>query len=247
MAKKALIVRGGWEGHDPIEVSEFYKAILVKEGYDVEISDTLETLENEKKILDLDLILPHWTMGTITKEQYGPVLKAVINGVGIAGIHGGMCDAFHDGIDWQFMTGGQWVAHPGGQKVKYTVNIKQGSHEIVKGLTDFNMESEQYYMHVDPAVNVLATTRFPAGKGPFIPDLNSDLEPNSGFGVWNFEPETAFTGPHVLNGTVDMPVAWTKYFGKGRVFYTSLGHIISDLQEPQLAEMIKRGMLWASK
>ena len=247
MAKKALIVRGGWEGHHPVQVSEFYRDILKKEGYEVEISETLEVLEDVQMVKGLDLFLPHWTMGTITKEQYGPVIDAVMKGMGIAGLHGGMCDAFHDGIDWQFMTGGQWVAHPGGQKVRYTVNIRHGSHDIVKGLGDFEMESEQYYMHVDPAVNVLATTRFPVGAGPFVPDLNSEIEPESGFGVWNFAPETAASGPHVLNGPVDMPVAWTKYFGMGRVFYTSLGHISPDLKEPTLAEMIRRGILWASK
>jgi uncharacterized protein len=247
MAKKALIVRGGWVGHDPVEVSEFYRDILKAEGYEVEISDTLESFEDRKKLLTLDLILPHWTMGTITREQYAPVLDAVMHGVGIAGIHGGMCDAFHDCVDWQFMTGGQWVAHPGGQHVKYTVNIKQGSHAIVEGLTDFQMETEQYYMHVDPAVQVLATTRFPTGAGPFVPELKPELEPNSGFGQWNFEPQAAYKGPHVLNPPVDMPVAWIKYYGIGRVFYTSLPHIIGDLKEPQLAEMVKRGILWASK
>lgn len=247
MAKKALIVRGGWEGHDPVEVSEFYRDILKAEGYQVEISETLKSFEDREKLMALDLILPHWTMGTITREQYAPVLDAVMHGVGIAGIHGGMCDAFHDCIDWQFMTGGQWVAHPGGQHVKYRVHIKQGSHPIVDGLKDFDMETEQYYMHVDPAVQVLATTRFPTGPGPFLPDLDPELEPNSGFGQYNFKPETAFTGPHVLNGVVDMPAAWIKYYGIGRVFYTSLPHIHEDLREPQLAEMIKRGILWASK
>ncbi len=247
MAKKALIVRGGWVGHNPVEFSEFYRDFLVKEGYEVEVSDTLEILEDEKMMMGLDLFLPHWTNDTITQKQYGPVVKAVINGCGIAGVHGGMCDSFHDCMDWQFMTGGQWVSHPGGQKVKYTVNIKRGSHDIVKDLPDFDMESEQYYMHIDPAANVLATTRVPVGVGPFVPDMNSDIEPVSGYGVWNFEPETAASGPHVLNGPVDMPVAWTKYFGLGRVFFTSCPHIFSDMKEPTLTEMIKRGILWASK
>lgn len=247
MAKKALIVRGGWEGHDPVEISEFYRDLLKKEGYEVEISDTLESYEDRKRLMALDLIVPHWTNGTITLEQYSSVVNAVMNGVGIAGIHAGMCDAFPECRDWQFMIGGQWVAHPGGQQVEYTVNIKHGSHEIVKGLTDFSMKSEQYYLHVDPAVHVLATTQFPVGRGPHIPDLNSDVDPVSGFGQFNFKPETASTGPHALNGLVDMPVAWVKYYGIGRVFYTSLGHIAADLKEPQLAEMIRRGLLWASK
>jgi type 1 glutamine amidotransferase len=247
MSKKALIVHGGWEGHDPVEFSEFFRDFLKDQGYEVEVSDTLKSFEDEKKLMGLDLIIPHWTNGTITLEQYAPVVKAVMNGVGLAGIHGGMCDAFHDCMDWQFMTGSQWVAHAGGQRLPYTVNIKHGSHEIVEGLEDFKMESEQYYIHIDPAAKVLATTRMPVGKGPFMPNFVSDIDPESGYGVWNFDLEGASEGPHVLNGSFDMPVAYIKYYGKGRVFYTSLGHIIEDLKEPQLVKLMQRGLLWASK
>ena len=31
-------------------------------------------------------------------------------------------------------------------------------------------------------------------------------------------------GPHAPNGPVEMPVLWTKLYGKGRVFYDALGH-----------------------
>jgi type 1 glutamine amidotransferase len=159
-----------------------------------------------------------WTMGTIRREQLLPVLEAVASGVGLAGCHGGMCDAFRNETEWQFMTGGQWVAHPGNDGTPYTVNIrKNGSSPIVDGLGDFIMKSEQYYVHVDPAVNVLATTRFPTAKGY-----------------------------HTTNGEADVPVTWTKMWGYGRVFYTSLGHHndIFDVFEAQ--EMMVRGMLWAA-
>lgn len=247
MAKKALIVYGGWDGHDPLEFSEFYSNILKKEGFEVEISDSLKSYEDREHLKELDLIVPHWTNGTITFEQYTSVLDAVMHGTGIAGIHAGMCDAFHECMDWQFMAGGQWVAHPGGQHVEYTVNIKHGSHKIVEGLHDFKMNSEQYYMHVDPGVHVLATSKFPVGVGPHIPDLNPEFDSVSGFGQYDFIPKTASTGPHVLNGIVDMPAAWIKYYGIGRVFYTSLGHVIDDLKEPELVKLIKRGLFWATR
>ena len=166
MTKKALIVQGGWDGHEPVQVSELFRDILTEEGFAVRVEDTLDAFLDEEELLSLHLIVPVWTMGKITQAQLNPVLKAVAGGVGIAGCHGGMCDAFRECVDWQFMTGGNWVAHPGNDGTEYVVNIKRGSSPIVEGIEDFTVKSEQYYLHVDPAVEVLATTRFPPQMAP---------------------------------------------------------------------------------
>ena len=163
---KALIVWGGWEGHEPEPVANILAEALRGEGFEVEVSDTLAAFEDEAKLKSLDLIVPQWTMGEITKEQLEPVLAAVESGVGIAGLHGGMGDAFRQSTQWQFMVGGQWVAHPGGAEMKYKVEIVS-DHAIVKGIRDFEVTSEQYYMHVDPNNEVLAVTYFPRyGQAP---------------------------------------------------------------------------------
>ncbi len=122
--EKALIVQGGWDGHEPVLVSGIFKKMLEENGFTVEVSDTLDSFLDAEKLKALHLIVPVWTMGTITRQQVTPVVEAVASGVGIAGCHGGMCDAFRDSVEWQFMTGGQWVSHPGGDGVEYTVNIK---------------------------------------------------------------------------------------------------------------------------
>lgn len=216
--RNALIVWGGWLGHEPEQVSDIFAGLLRQEGFQVEIDTTLDAFLDEEKLKSLHLILPVWTMGTITPEQCTPVLHAVESGVGIAGCHGGMCDSFRDSVDWQFMTGSQWVAHPGGE-VDYQVDIvKTTSSPIVEGLEDFPVHSEQYYIHVDPCVNVLATTTFPT-----------------------------FEGPHSANGKVVVPVAYTKRWGTGRVFYSSLGHHADVFDIPQAKEMMRRGFLWAAK
>jgi type 1 glutamine amidotransferase len=219
MAKKALIVQGGWDGHEPKQVSEVFAGILRAEGFEVVISDTLDSFKDEAKLMDLNLIVSVWTMGQITTEQLQPVLKAVESGVGIAGCHGGMCDSFRNSTEWQFMTGSQWVAHPGNDGVEYEVSIKKSSSSpIICGISDFKVKSEQYYIHVDPAVNVLATTTFP------IVD-----------------------GPHSTNGKVEVPVVYTKTWGKGRVFYNSLGHHADIFDIPEAKELMRRGFLWAAK
>mgnify|MGYP000844850560 CR=1 FL=1 len=216
--KKALIVYGGWSGHEPVQISEIFARVLKGEGFEVELSDTLDAFLDREKLKNLHLIIPVWTMGTITDQQADSVIEAVASGVGIAGCHGGMCDAFRDNVQWQFMTGGQWVAHPGGDGVEYVVNIKRGSSPIVEGINDFKIKSEHYYLHVDPAVEVLATTRFPIVH-------------------WY----------HSSNGEVDMPVVWTKRWGHGRVFYNSLGHHADIFDNPNAIELMRRGFLWAAE
>ncbi|MCG7381816.1 ThuA domain-containing protein [Paenibacillus sp. ACRRY] len=214
---KALIVWGGWDGHEPEQVAAIFERILKEEQFEVEVSNTLEAYADADKLLGLDLIVPLWTMGQIEQELVNNVSAAVQSGVGLAGIHGGMCDAFRNNVDWQFMTGGQWVAHPGNDGVEYTVNIKRGSSPLLDHIEDFQVKSEQYYLHVDPAVEVLATTRFPVVEGP-----------------------------HSANGPVDMPVVWTKRWGAGRVYYNSLGHHADIVEMPQVIEMMRSGFKWTA-
>ena len=151
MAKKALIVWGGWDGHEPEGVSRLLGDSLKKRGVEVTISDTLDTFK-ELDLTQFDLIVPIWTMGTIEKEQLKPVLEAVRDhGVGIGGVHGGMCDSFRNETEWQLMTGGQWVAHPGNDGVEYTVEMNPDEPDpITEGVPTLQIKSEQYYMHIDP-------------------------------------------------------------------------------------------------
>jgi uncharacterized protein len=159
MNKSALIVYGGWLGHQPKEVSELLAGELRRDGFALEVSDSLDALLDGDKLKSLGLIVPIWTMGEIKQEQLKPLLEAVRSGVGLAGCHGGMCDAFRLETEYQFMTGGQWVAHPGNDGRLYTVNIVD-RNAITEGIDDFEVSSEKYYMHVDPAIRVSAITRF---------------------------------------------------------------------------------------
>ncbi len=217
MAKKALIVWGGWDGHQPEQVAKLFHQFLIEDGFDVEVSNTLDAFADADKLKALNLIVPVWTMGKITSEQLTPILEAVKSGVGIAGCHGGMCDAFREATEWQFMTGGQWVAHPGNDGVNYTVHITDHDNPITRNIADFEVSSEQYYMHVDPGVKVLATTQFPIADGP-----------------------------HVGNGPVEMPVVWIKVYGKGKVYYNALGHHADVLERQPVQTLMRRGFIWAA-
>lgn len=217
MNKSALIVWGGWDGHEPKQCADIFAPWLESKGFSVTVSNTLDSYLSAEQMAKWTVIVPVWTMGQMTKEQSQGLRAAILGGVGLAGWHGGMCDSFRMDTEYQFMTGGQWVVHPGGI-VDYTVNITDKNDPITKGLRDFKMKSEQYYMHVDPANEVLATTMF-SGKHGNVP--------------W-------------IRGVV-MPVTWKRPYGKGRVFYTSVGHVSADFKVPEALEMAKRGILWAAR
>lgn len=215
--KKALIFQGGWPGHHPEQMAMILAEWLEGEGFVTDITDTLDTLQ-QVDLLAYDLIVPNWSNGTITDEQLAPLLLAVQKGVGLAGMHGGMAGAFRKAVQYQFMVGGQWVAHPGNDGILHTVNIVDSQHPLTRGMTDFQVVSEQYYMHVDPVIDVLATTRFPT-----------------------------VDGPHSVNGEVDMPVVWTKRWGQGRVYYCSLGHDKEIARMPEVTALMRKGLLWAAR
>jgi type 1 glutamine amidotransferase len=206
---KALVVHGGWDGHEPVQVSEILGNTLEENGFEVVHSDTLDSYLDTDLMGSLALVVPLWTMGSISGEQWAGLSEAIRGGVGVAGQHGGMGDAFRQNTDYQFMVGGQWVAHPGGV-IDYRVHIVDHADPITADLDHFDMKSEQYYMHVDPSNHVLATTTFE------------------------------------FNGCT-MPVAWKRMWGKGRVFYSSLGHVASDFEVPEALTIQTRGMLWAAE
>jgi uncharacterized protein len=156
--KRALIVWGGWSGHEPEACAKIIAKMLEEEGLSVVSDNTTEAFA-DPKLKEFSLIVPIITMSTIEKEELNNLTSAVRSGVGLAGFHGQMGDTFRGEPDYQFMVGGQFVAHPG-KIIDYTVNVVKPDDAIMQGITGFPYRSEQYYMHVDPSNEVLATTRF---------------------------------------------------------------------------------------
>jgi type 1 glutamine amidotransferase len=212
--RKILFTYGGWTGHEPVQSMELFKPWLEKEGALVEAFENLDPYADEAYMKDIDLVIQTFTMAKISGAQEKGLINAVSAGCGLAGWHGGLCDSFRQNTNYQFMTGGQWVAHPGGV-IDYHVKLTDHEDPVTRGLSDFDMHSEQYYLHVDPNMKVLATTTFGSDHAPWIDGCT-------------------------------MPVAWKKMHGSGRVFYSSLGHVMKDFEVPEALEIMQRGILWAS-
>jgi uncharacterized protein len=212
--KHALICWGGWEGHTPERSAVIVRDMLEKHGFNVCLENGTAAFA-DPAIHDLDLIVPMITMSTIEKPEVENLCAAVRGGVGLAGMHGLMCDAFRNETEYQFMTGGQWVSHPG-NIIDYRVDVTKPDDPIMRGLSSFAYTSEQYYMHFDTQNEVLATT--------------------------------TFDGVHCdwIKG-VTMPVVWKKHYGKGRVFYSALGHTADEFAVPEMRTMMERGLLWAAR
>ncbi|MEV8564963.1 ThuA domain-containing protein [Streptomyces sp. NPDC051322] len=214
--RKALVVRGGWEGHQPVKTTELFLPFLRDRGFDIDVSETLEVYTDAERLAATDLVVQCWTMGEITGEQSEGLAAAVRDGTGLAGWHGGIVDAFRGDVGYHQLTGGQFLMHPPGF-VDHAVNPvpERSDHPVIAGLGDFRVDTEQYWMSTDPLVDVLATTVFPAGG----------------------ERDRAVT----------MPAVWTRNWGAGRVFVSTIGHKPDDFDVPEVRTLTERGLLWASR
>lgn len=212
LSRKALFLAGGWLPHQPVEVCQLFASELEPHGFSSRIETSLEILSDESLMQTFDVIMPCWTMGQLAPEETKGLLQAVRSGVGLAGVHGGMGDAFRGNLDYEWAVGGHFVGHP--HVGEYMVRKTAVEHEITANIPpEFAYNSEQYYMMIDPGIRVLAETLYLHQDGPCM-----------------------------------MPVVWTKHLGKGRVFYSALGHALKEFHDfPTAKEITTKGLLWAAR
>ncbi|HSO70521.1 MAG TPA: ThuA domain-containing protein [Arachnia sp.] len=229
MTRKALIVRGGWEGHRPVEATNLFVPFLQRSGFDVRVEDSNEVYADADVMGDTQLILQSVTMSDISREAFLGLRSAVANGTGLAGWHGGIADSYRNNSEYLQLIGGQFATHPSKHPdqwcgdetdnfLSYTVELTDlgRDHEIMTGIDDFTLSTEQYWVLHDDLIDVLATTTHPVQ--PYHP--------------WH-RPITS-------------PVVWTRQWGLGRIFVATPGHSLDVLQDPNVSTIIERGMLWAS-
>jgi type 1 glutamine amidotransferase len=214
--RQALVVRGGWDGHAPVETTDPFLPFLLERVFDVVVEDSLEVYADRSLMAGTDLVVQCWTMGEILPDELIGLRDAVAAGTGFAGWHGGVVDSFRQSPEYAQLVGGSFVAHPG-DLVDHTVDIvaDRAEHPVVADLGGFSLRSEQYWVATDPLIDVLATTTVPARPGD----------------PWA-EPLTC-------------PAVWTRRWGAGRVFVATPGHLTADLEIPELRAIVERGLLWA--
>lgn len=229
--KRALIVRGGWTGHQPVETTDAFVPFLAAHGYDVRVEDETTVYADPEYMAGVDVVVQTNTMNTIAGDELGGLITAVRNGTGLAGWHGGIADSYRNSSDYLQLIGGQFATHPAKAPrhelpgdgtdcfVRYTVDIvpEMADHPVVAGISDFELTTEQYWVLTDDYNDVLATTTIAA----------PDHEP------WH-RPVTC-------------PAVWTRRWGEGRIFVSTPGHDLGVVQDPNVRTIIERGILWASR
>jgi type 1 glutamine amidotransferase len=228
--KTALVVRGGWDGHQPVEATDLFIPHLQENGYEVRVEDSPKVYADGDLMAGVDLVMQCMTMSTIEREEFEGLRAAVEAGTGLAGWHGGIADSYRNTSDYLHLIGGQFACHPGkhpderagGQSdnyVPYTVNLLPAAaeHPITQGLHDFDLVTEQYWVLSDAYIDVLATTTQQVRK----------------WDPWH--------------RPVSSPAIWTRQWGQGRIFVATPGHNTDVLKDPTVNTLIKRGLLWASR
>ena len=228
--KHALVVRGGWDGHMPVETTALFIPFLEANGFDVRVEDGTSIYADADVMDTVDLIVQVVTMSTIEREEFAGLQRAILNGAGMAGWHGGIADSYRDNADYLHMIGGQFAHHAGkapaervGEQsdnyIPYTVHITElgKKHPITAGIEDFDLVTEQYWVLSDEYNDVLATT-------------TQEVRP---WDAWN-RPVTA-------------PAIWTRQWGEGRIFVSAPGHRIEVVEDPNVRTIIERGLLWAAR
>jgi type 1 glutamine amidotransferase len=212
--RKAIIVWGGLKTHEPEECAGITGEILREDGFSVEITGDFGIF-GSPEIAKADLLVPIITGGTMERAHAEALVESVRGGLGLGGHHGALATSFKDNAAFRYLAGVTWVAHPG-DIIDYRVNITRPNDPLMQGIADFDYRSEQYYLHYDPSVEILATT--------------------------------TFSGEHdeaVRN--VVMPVVLKRHFGKGRIFYSALGHVAAEFEHPQMRTILRRGLSWAAR
>jgi hypothetical protein len=224
--RQALVVRGGWAGHAPVACTDSFLPFLREQGFKIEIAEDLAVYEDAGAVAAADLVVQCWSIGTITEAQARGLAAAVRAGTGFAGWHGGIVAAF-DSLPYLHLTGGRFVYHPPGFVVHdLTVVPGRERHPIMTGIARVRLETEKYWVLTDPLCDVLATVTFP-------PDRPGDAEDGGEATPWRSE--------------VTLPAVWTRQWGSGRVFVSTVGHRLADLDVPEIRRLTERGMLWAAR
>ena len=229
-ARKALVVRGGWDGHQPVEATELFLPFLRDNGFEVTVSESTAVYADADLMAATDLVVQSVTMSSIEHDELQGLIAAVRAGTGLAGWHGGIADSFRNSSDYLQLVGGQFATHPGKAPelrvgdgtdnfLRYTVEITElgRTHPITAGIDDFELETEQYWVLHDDLIDVLATTTHP-------------VQP------W-----------HPWHRPIVSPAVWTREWGAGRVFVATPGHEPRVLEDPNVRTIIERGLLWASR
>jgi type 1 glutamine amidotransferase len=159
-------------------------------------------------------------------DQRAALRQFIENGGGFVGIHGSGGDMSYA---WQWyvesLIGGQFIGHPMDPQFQLaTVRIETQAHSATAGLPATWQRTDEWYSFAKsprkPGVTVLATL----DEATYSPK--------------------GFFGTDLKMGK-DHPIAWAHCQGKGRTFYSALGHTPASYSEANYRAMLLGATRWA--
>jgi uncharacterized protein len=244
--KLHVLVLGGSRGfhHDsvPAAMNMIYNAGKRTALWDTEFATDFELLKPEggaamkagfqpKGLGDFEAVVVAGASGDwhLTESQKAAFLAFVHDqGRGLVVIHAGL-DANHEWRDYLDMIGGEFTGHPFNSPQRVLVSFplvnEAPGFPIVRHLPGaFHKQDEWYVIRNWSRSDVNVLLRLDAAKLDYSasPELETQIPPDH-----------------------DFPIAWTKRYGKGRVFVSSLGHQAEAFDDPDIAQLYAEGTKWA--
>ena len=216
---RALYLFGGWPGHEPYAMAQWARPIFDELAFQVDETNDIFALDQD--LTGYDIIILGWnnavTTETLTAAQEKRLWDAVLAGTGVAGWHGPAA-AFRSSLSYHWMIGGSFVGHPGGEGFPHPYTVDV----------------------VDPTHEVMrGVASFPVASEQYYVMTDPDI---------HVLAETTFDGAHYpwLNGKT-CPAAWVRHWGKGRVFYHSIGHDVGNMADENVRRLTRQGLEWAAR
>lgn len=253
-----VLILSGENNHDWRATTPILRDMLLNTGrFDVRVNEEPDGMTSET-LAPYDVIVLNYNGPRWGRQSEAALENFVRSGKGLVGVHGanwafsGLVvlgdNSVPTGIieppwpEYKLMIGGVWSdqapASGHAPRHHFTVKIVDTANPITEGLpASFEADDELYHnMHMAPNVHVLATAYDDPGNQP----KPSKAAPSPG--------RSAAKMPNLdMNPTgKDEPMLWTVHYGKGRTFYTALGHDVRAMSLPGFSATFVRGVEWAA-
>jgi type 1 glutamine amidotransferase len=206
--------------HEVIPLSKEILAQLGRNSGVFEVTATEDTSEFSTENLKRYAAVMFYTTGELPMSgaQKSALLDFVRSGRGFLGVHSAT-DTFYTWPDYLDLVGGYFNGHPWHQAV--TIEVVDPGDPLVAFLGNLLQFGDEIYQI-------------------------SDFDYRRSHVLLRLDPGSVDLGkPGVHQRFYGWPLAWKRFYGQGRVFYTALGHEASVWQDGRYQRILTNAILWS--
>lgn len=216
---KKILLLGGGGVHDYKSICPVLKKYL-GEGGDlaVDYADQDYDALRAERLAPYDAAVIYHTGGELALEPKRGLVEWVASGRGLVGIHGA-ADSFRNSPEYLAMVGGFFRAHPFYRE--YLVSLADNEHPVTKGIEGYVVKDWE--------------------KWPVYEYKVKDEQY-----LLDYDSRAQVLATTVFRGRV-WPVAWSQWWGQGKVFYLALGHDLAACQNAFFQKIFVNGVRWVAE